>query len=103
MPSYDEWRAKDDALTALLAEYGKLTKELQDEKEKHMAYPSLRSPADEIVVEKQVWESTLNRSMVLEAENDKLKELLKEVLRHELSLKEISELTRKICQALGEE
>ena len=34
-------------------------------------------------------------------ENTKLKELLKEVLRHELSLKEISELTRKICQALG--
>ena len=36
-------------------------------------------------------------------ENTQLKELLKEVLRHELSLKEISELTRKICQALGEE
>ena len=31
-----------------------------------------------ITVEKQVWESTLNRSMVLEAENYKLKELLKE-------------------------
>lgn len=36
-------------------------------------------------------------------ENAQLKELLKEVLRHELSLKEISELTRKICQALGED
>lgn len=36
-------------------------------------------------------------------ENAQLKELLKEVLRHELSLKEISELTRKICQALGGE
>ena len=35
-------------------------------------------------------------------ENQQLKELLKEVLRHELSLKEISELTRKICQAIGE-
>ena len=31
-----------------------------------------------ITVEKQVWESTLNRSMVLEAENTKLKGLLKE-------------------------
>lgn len=30
----------------------------------------------------------------------KLKELLKEVLRHELSLKEISELTRKISEVL---
>lgn len=29
-----------------------------------------------------------------------LKELLKEVLRHELSLKEVSELTRKISEAL---
>lgn len=26
-----------------------------------------------MTIEKQVWESTLNRSMVLEAENDKLK------------------------------
>lgn len=34
-----------------------------------------------ITIEKQVWESTLNRSMVLEAENDKLKELLKECKR----------------------
>ena len=33
----------------------------------------------------------------------KLKELLKEVLRHELSLKEVTELTRKISQVLGEE
>lgn len=31
-----------------------------------------------ITIEKQVWESTLNRSMVLQAENAKLKELLKE-------------------------
>lgn len=36
-------------------------------------------------------------------ENTKLKELLKEVLRHNLSLKEVSELTRKIAQVLGEE
>lgn len=28
---------------------------------------------DTVEIEKQVWESTLNRSMVLEAENDKLK------------------------------
>ena len=31
-----------------------------------------------ITVEKQVWESTLHRSMVLQAENAQLKELLKE-------------------------
>lgn len=31
-----------------------------------------------VTIEKQVWESTLHRSMVLEAENTKLKELLKE-------------------------
>lgn len=31
-----------------------------------------------------------------------LKELLKEVLRHELSLKEVTELTRKISEVLGE-
>lgn len=31
-----------------------------------------------IETEKQVWESMLNRSMVLEAENAQLKELLKE-------------------------
>lgn len=32
---------------------------------------------DNVVIEKQVWESTLHRSMVLEAENEQLKELLK--------------------------
>ena len=31
-----------------------------------------------ITVEKQVWESTLHRSMVLQAENEQLKELLEE-------------------------
>ena len=31
-----------------------------------------------ITVEKQVWESTLHRSMVLQAENTKLKELLED-------------------------
>lgn len=30
-----------------------------------------------VTIEKQVWESTLNRSMVLEAENAELKDLLK--------------------------
>ena len=35
-------------------------------------------------------------------ENTKLKELLKEVLRHDLSLKEVAELTRKISEVLGE-
>ena len=32
-----------------------------------------------VTIEKQVWESTLNRSMKLQAENETLKELLKEV------------------------
>jgi hypothetical protein len=76
VPSYEEWKGKDDALTSLLAEYGKLTKELQDEKEKHMTRFSLRSPADEVIIEKQVWESTLHRSMVLQAENEELKEII---------------------------
>ena len=47
VPSYDEWQAKDNAITYLLAECGKLTKELQDEKEKNMIRFSLRSPEDE--------------------------------------------------------
>lgn len=45
----------------------------------------------------------LDEKKILMDENTKLKELLKEVLRHELSLKEVSELTRKIGEALGEE
>lgn len=39
----------------------------------------------------------------MQDENAKLKELLKQVLRHELSLKEVTELTRKISEVLGEE
>ena len=35
-------------------------------------------------------------------ENAQLKELLKQVLRHELSLKEVTELTRKISEVLGD-
>lgn len=31
-----------------------------------------------VTIEKQVWKSTLHRSMVLQAENETLKELLKE-------------------------
>lgn len=42
-----------------------------------------------------------NENHALEIENTKLKELLKEVLRHELSLKEVSELSRKISEVLG--
>lgn len=55
----------------------KMAKELQDEKEKNMTHFTLRSTEDEMVIEKQVWASTLHRSMVLEAENAQLKELLK--------------------------
>lgn len=110
VPSYEEWQAKDDALTALLVKYGELTKELQNEKEKYMTRLSLRLPTDEIVIEKQVWASTLHRSMLLQAENTKLKELLKEC-------KDVAEFTKtivnkhkwlddvitKINQALGED
>lgn len=35
---------------------------------------------EKILIEKQVWKSTHNRSMVLEAENKQLKELLGECL-----------------------
>lgn len=49
-----------------------------------------------VTIEKQVWESTLNRSMVLEAENDKLKfenkwysELLDEAAKDVGYLKEL--------------
>jgi len=37
------------------------------------------------------------------AENAKFRELLEEVLQHELSLKEVSKLTRKISEVLGKE
>ena len=53
----------------------------------------------------QEWQKVLNidfNNEVLRLENAKLKELLKEVLRHELSLKEVTELTRKISEVLGE-
>jgi hypothetical protein len=32
-----------------------------------------------VTIEKQVWESTLNRSMVLQAGNERLRDLLKEI------------------------
>lgn len=35
-----------------------------------------------VTIEKQVWKSTLNRSMVLQAENQKLKELLGECQKY---------------------
>ena len=43
---------------------------------------------------------TQELELELRKENAQLKDLLKEVLRHELSLKEISELTRKISEVL---
>lgn len=52
------------------------------------------------------WRTSYNcmlENEVLRLKNAQLKELLKEVLRHDLSLKEISELTRKISEVLGEE
>jgi hypothetical protein len=101
VPSYEEWKEKDDALTALLAEYGKLTKELQDEKEKHKTRPSLRSPADEMVIEKQVWESTLHRSMKLQAENETLKEALKDC-QEKILLMDYDSIKIEILQKINE-
>lgn len=51
----------------------------------------------------ELWKAVHEQRNVLLEENAQLKELLKEVLRHDLSLKEVSELTRKISQVLGEE
>jgi len=101
VPSYEEWKAKDVALTYLLAEYGRLTKELQDEKEKHITRPSLRSPEDEMVIEKQVWESTLNRSMKLQAKNETLKEALKDC-QEKILLMDYDSIKIKILQKIDE-
>lgn len=107
VPSYDEWIEKDKAMTALLAEYGKVSRELQEEKVKHMTRPSLRSPADEMVIEKQVWESTLNRSMKLQAENAQFKELLEwcrdelfEIYSNEVSHPEDVPIIKKLNEVL---
>lgn len=48
----------------------------------------------------ELWKAVHEQWEVLLEENTKLKELLKEVLRHDLSLKEISELSRKISEVL---
>lgn len=67
-----------------------------------------------ITVEKQVWESTLNRSMVLQAENEKLKELLKRVVNatdfyHEIKTASVVDhgvwynIANEIIKVLGEE
>lgn len=53
-----------------------------------------------ITVEKQVWESTLHRSMVLQAENDKLKELLKEVKDYLPEFETPMDILAKIDEAL---
>lgn len=79
VPSYEEWQASENYIDYL--------------KQCISVYESK---------DKQATETSIAYNELLE-ENTKLKELLKEVLRHELSLKEISELTRKICQALGED
>lgn len=66
-----------------------------------------------ITIEKQVWESTLNRSMVLEAENYKLKELLKEcaelmdstgtiAMHIDVYRQRKKDVLNKISQVLGE-
>ena len=48
-----------------------------------------------ITVEKQVWESALNRSMVLQAENEQLKKLLKECSIANTALVSIMDWLRK--------
>ena len=67
---------------------------------------------EKILIEKQVWKSTLNRSMVLEAENEQLKELLKEcnglfnrstVEGEEPNNAELIMILTKIDKVLGEE
>ena len=60
VPSYEEWQEKNKALTALLSEYGKVSKELQEEKWKNAKKPLYCEPMDYF------------------KEYQKLKELLKE-------------------------
>lgn len=68
---------------------------------------------EKISIEKQVWESTLHRSMVLQAENEQHMELLKEC-KHIMSIEKdfaschfekdkLCKLLTKISQVLGEE
>ena len=69
---------------------------------------------EKTLIEKQVWESTLHRSMVLEAENIKLKELLRKakgiITAYRLtgnqstySNNDMKECVAQIEQALGED
>lgn len=53
-----------------------------------------------ITVEKQVWASTLHRSMVLEAENAQLKELLKECRDYLPEFETPMDILAKIDEAL---
>lgn len=57
---------------------------------------------EKILIEKQVWESTLNRSMVLEAENEQLKELLEECVDWLTYIDRDNGIIAKIDQVLGE-
>ena len=63
---------------------------------------------EKISIEKQVWESTLHRSMVLQAENAQLKELLKRARGLMNYTKDwacsdaTEEMITKINQVLGE-
>lgn len=73
--------------------------------------PQVGEECELVGIEKQVWASTLHRSMVLQAENTKLKELLKEWVQFEIEenpndftviSERMSELANKTNQALGE-
>lgn len=56
-----------------------------------------------VTIEKQVWESTLHRSMVLQAENDNLKELLKRIKDYLPEYTTPMTLLVEIEELLGEE
>ena len=69
----------------------------------HMYRPKNSDRIIEQVPSYEEWKTSYNcmlENEVLRLKNAQLKELLKEVLRHELSLKEVSELSRKISEAL---
>lgn len=89
VPSYEEWRQ--------LKEYERIVKSYYG---KPIDYDIACETVNKLLDEKNFLKEEISAYKRRVAE---LKELLKEVLRHELSLKEVSELTRKIGQALGAE
>lgn len=54
-----------------------------------------------VTIEKQVWESTLHRSMMLQAENDKLKDALKDC-QEKILLMDYDSIKIEILQKINE-